>query len=63
MRERIVPVGEREVGLAKVKPMGGEAESRFEELVVAELKGVMGLGCTRCRETEGGRRGTIFVRW
>ncbi|KAF2154197.1 hypothetical protein K461DRAFT_292863 [Myriangium duriaei CBS 260.36] len=41
LRERIVPLGEREVGLARMKARGQEAESVLEEMVVGELKGAL----------------------
>ena len=44
LRERIVPVGDREIALARMKPLGGDKElcechSRLEELILKELKG------------------------
>jgi len=39
LRERIVPVGEREVAWAKQKPSAtGRSDSRLEERVVAEFE-------------------------
>ncbi|KAI9753145.1 MAG: 60S ribosomal protein L5 [Chaenotheca gracillima] len=47
LRERIVPIGEREAELLKTNPTGGAAhggcESRLEERIVVELNSIAGL--------------------
>lgn len=41
LRERIVPLGEREVALARTKAKTSDSESALEALVVAELRGAL----------------------